>query len=357
MDELRDAAQAIAEALGQLSVVASARRHGEELARVVVDAQAAGLERLVELATDPSVLEGDPELAEVLWVHRPFRGDPTMLAELPERVDALLASIAQTGVPGLVEAAEGMLEDLAELYGWALCRAIELLHESGDSAAVRGALDDPLVASLLLAHGLHPDPLEVRVGRALQALAATLGEHGSRAQLQEVTAEGVVRIEIVGGDPRQAWRSRLAVERALTSALPDAAAVEVSGAGVEPTVERGETAFIPIGSIRRRQASPSPGPSRWIEVPELADLADLEVRRLSCDGVGLVACRVGRDYFVTIDTFVTVDTVDTLGSSLAGLRLVSLDPPVVEDAHGHRVVFSNPLPTHVSDLGVEVSVP
>jgi hypothetical protein len=89
----------------------------------------------------------------------------------------------------------------------------------------------------------------------------------------------------------------------------------------------------------------------------LADLADLEVRRLSCDSVGLVACRVGRDYFVTIDTFVTVDTVDTLGSSLAGLRLVSLDPPVVEDAHGHRVVFSNPLPTHVSDLGVEVSVP
>lgn len=344
MDDLRDAARAIDEALRQLSVVASARRHGEQLARVVVDAQAAGLERLVELAGDPAVLERDAELAEVLWVHRPFKGDPAMLAELPERVDALLDAIGQTGVPGLVEAAERMLEDLAELYGWALCRAIELLHEAGDTAAVRGALDDPLVASLLLAHGLHPDPLEVRAGRALAALAATLGEHGSRAQLLEVTADGLVRIEIVGGDGRQAWRSRLAVERALASALPDAAAVEVSGAGIEP--ERGETAFIPIGSIRRRSARPRP--TRWIEVPELADLADLEVRRLLCDGVGLVACRVGRDYFVTLDT---------LGSSAAGLRLVSLDPPAVENAQGDKLVFSDPLPTHVSDLGVEVSVP
>lgn len=350
MDALGDVARTVGDALDRLGVVASARRHGEELARVVVDAHAAGLERLVELAADRLVLEGDPDLAEVLWVHRPFKGDPNALAGLPERVDGLLNSIAQTGIPGLVDAGEQLLDELTALYGWALAHAVELLHEAGDTRAVRATLDDTMVASLLLAHGLHPDPLEQRVQRALDALAPTLGEHGSRAILTEVTAEDVVRVEVVGGDARQRWRSRLAVERALEQALPEAPGIEVSGAEAGPTLERGETVFVPLSAIRRRQQRPT----RWMAVPELAELADLEARRIACDGMRLVACRVGRDFYVVVDE-VTLEPPDLSGAD--GLRVVSVEPPTVQDRHGAIVVFSDPLPTHVSDAGVEVSVP
>jgi hypothetical protein len=333
---LDDAARAIDDALDELGRVSSAARHGDQLAAVVVDAHAAGLRRMLELAADASVLTADLALAEVLWVHE-ATGPGVAIESLGNRVETLRGAIEQCGVPGLAVAADRLVEALLELEGWALDRAIVLLHESGQSEALAAALEDPLVSALLLAHGLHPAPLAERVEQVLAACATTLGEAGGVVELLSAgDDDGRVRLRVSGGDATQRWRTRLTVERALRELVADVVELDVEGADPEP---RGTSnpAIIPITSIGRRRST------RWTELPGVAGLAEGEVRRVAHGGTAFVACRVGTDYYVARDPF----TVD-------GLRLVATSPPTIEASDGTRLVLDDPLPTHVDDHGVEV---
>jgi hypothetical protein len=325
-------------ALADLARVASAARHGDQLAAVIVDAHAAGFRRLLELAEDPAVLTGDPALAELSWVHE-VAGDGAAIETMAARVETLRASIEQAGVPGLVHAADRLVEALTELYGWALARAVELLHDSGQRATLMAALDDALVGALLLSHGMHPEPLAERVGHVVAACTTTLGHHAGAIEIVSVSeGDGRVHLRAHEGDQRQRWRTRLAVERAIRELVPDVIELVVDGADAEPRGTPAPTT-IPVTSIGRRRTT------RWAIVPELAELPDGAVTQVSADGVALVACRVGTDWFVAADPFTT-----------NSLRMVATDPPTVEAGDGTRLVFDDPWPTHVDGGVVEVAL-
>lgn len=327
---------AIGAALDELGQLASAARHADQLAAVIVDVHAAGFRRLLELADDPSVLTDDPHLCELFWLHE-AAGDGVAIATMATRIEALRSSIEQTGVPGLLGAADRLVEALSEMYGWALERAIELLHDSGQSDALRGVIDDALVGALLLSQGMHPDPLGERVAIVVAAVTESLAEHAGTIEVIEASDnDGSVRLKISGGDEKQRWRTRLTVERAIHELVADVVKLEVEGAEPEPRGTPGP-AFIPITSIGRRRST------RWAAVPGTADLADGEVAKVDIDGVALVACRVAGEWFVIPDPF----TSNTL-------RLVDVAPPTIEAADGTRVVVSDPLPTHVDNGVLEV---
>ena len=61
-----------------------------------------------------------------------------------------------------------------EFHGTGLDRALEILADAGDQgmALIEKLGRDPMVSSLLVLYGLHPDSLETRVTKAVERLAA-----------------------------------------------------------------------------------------------------------------------------------------------------------------------------------------
>ncbi len=96
--------------------------------------------------------------------------------------------------------AEELVRIISSLYGEGLRRMIRVLHdEFGERAddAIEACCADPVIASLLITHGLHPVPLEERVRRALDAVRGELRAKGGDAELIRAD-EDVVSVRIDG---------------------------------------------------------------------------------------------------------------------------------------------------------------
>ena len=350
---LHERGRTIEALLDTFSGAGAVRQRVADLVGHVVAAHAAALERLVELASEPDVLERDLELGEVLWVHRPITVDTEQFDRYGNQIESLLSAIEQSAPPHLMATAEQLAAEVRDLYGEQIERAFELLHDSGQGDTIRAALADDLVASMLVVHDLHPQSMAERVAECLDELAITLPEHGGVAHLVEVNDAGLVRIEISGGSELHRWRTRLAVEKAIDRAAPEHSGVEVIGADAEPPMAP-LTAFIPIDSIRRK--APGRTPRIWIDVPALADLGDGAISRVETDQVALVACNVGGDLYVSVDPFTPADPA--VGSGDADrFRITGYDPLTIEHADGTSHTFVAPLPVQRTGDTVEVMVP
>ncbi|MGF1599316.1 MAG: hypothetical protein ACFCVK_20790 [Acidimicrobiales bacterium] len=339
--------------LDTFSDAGAVRQRVADLIGHVVAAHAAALERLVELASEPDVLERDDELGEVLWVHRPITADTEQFDRYGNQIESLLSAIEQSASPHLMATAEHLAAEVRDLYGEQIERAFELLHDSGQGDTIRAALDDALVASMLVVHDLHPRSMAERVADCLDELAATLPEHGGVAHLVEINDDGLVRIEVTGGSELHRWRTRLAVEKAIDRAAPEHSGVEVIGADSEPPMPP-LTAFIPIDSIRRK--APGRTPRVWIDLPVLADLDDGAIRQVVTDEVALVACNVGGDLYVSVDPFKAADSAIRSGDA-DRFRITGYDPLTIEHADGTSHTFLAPLPVQRTGDTVEVMVP
>ena len=162
--------------------------------------------------------------------------------ELVERVQELLGSldeiadpVAQNRVPELVGA-------VLELYGAGLERILGVLADAGEPALpIRDALlDDGIVASLLLIHGLYPVPLEERVAKGLENVRPFLAGHGGNVELVSVEG-GIARLKLQGscdGCPASASTLENALREAIDEVAPDLLGLEVEGVvGMEETSE------------------------------------------------------------------------------------------------------------------------
>jgi Fe-S cluster biogenesis protein NfuA len=134
------------------------------------------------------------------------------------------------------EAAE-LLRLVAELYGAGLARVVELAREQ--APGLMGAMaGDELVASLLLVHGLHPEPLTSRVEGALARVRPLLAAHAGDVDLVGIDASAAsVRLRLLGGCdgcPSSSITLRTAVEQAIVAAAPEIVSIEVE----EPSTRR-----------------------------------------------------------------------------------------------------------------------
>ncbi len=94
-------------------------------------------------------------------------------------------------------------------------------------------LDDELVASLLLLHGLHPHDLMDRVQQALVDVRPYLGSHGGDVEILELDeVTGTLRLGLLGscdGCPSSTATLKYSVERAIQEAAPEIVHIEVEG--------------------------------------------------------------------------------------------------------------------------------
>jgi len=199
--------------------------------------------------------------------------------QLVERVQDLQAALeaCDESVPrGL---AEELMSAVVQMYGAGLERILDSLVEAGpEGVRVAASLpDDPLVATLLLIHDLHPVPLEQRVQQALDSVRPYMESHGGNVELLSVE-RGVARIHLRGSCSDCSASSvtlELAIKQAIEEAAPDLEGLEVEGVAPQSLpVVMSETTRL------------------WFDVESVASLTDGSLAAVNVAGSDLVVANV-----------------------------------------------------------------
>jgi Fe-S cluster biogenesis protein NfuA/nitrite reductase/ring-hydroxylating ferredoxin subunit len=215
-----------------------------------------------------------------------------------ERIERLLDASAASG-PLQRERAEELIRLVADLYGAGLERVLELAYDAGVlSDDLLGALaDDDLVSGLLLVHGLHPYPIEERVGRALDKVRPYMGTHGGDVELIEVTEDGVARLRMLGscdGCASSAVTLDLAVKDAIEAAAPEIVRIELVE---EKEAKPSASGLISVDSLtsrlRTEAAGSVSGTPQWEPIGRPEDLPAAPLWPLTVGGLEIIVCRIG----------------------------------------------------------------
>lgn len=204
-----------------------------------------------------------------------MEGPDALLArvqELQERMEAGGELVAR-------ELAQELVFAVVQMYGLGLGQIMDALFAAGEQGGriAVGLADDPLLATLLLIHDLHPVSLEARVEQALASVRPYMESHGGNVELLSVV-DGVARISLQGSCSDCSASSatlELAVKQALEEAAPDLDGLEVEGVAPQ-TIGPG----LPMASA---DALAEPGlqvvisppvPPSWFEIPRAVELRD-----------------------------------------------------------------------------------
>jgi Fe-S cluster biogenesis protein NfuA/nitrite reductase/ring-hydroxylating ferredoxin subunit len=212
--------------------------------------------------------------------------------ELVGRVQELQERLESAGDPETRAIADELLSAVVRMYGAGLERVVEVVAEADERHELARTLaDDPLVATLLMIHDLHPVPLEARVAEALESVRPYMESHGGNVELLDLV-DGVARIRLQGSCSSCSASSvtlELAIKQALEDAAPDLDGLEVEG------IEEAEAGAVPtaaaVARIERLPLAPAPTPS-WFEVDRLAGLAPGELTTADIAGAALVVANV-----------------------------------------------------------------
>lgn len=140
------------------------------------------------------------------------------------RIEKLIKKLDDGGDPELRATALELVQSVVELHGAALARMLESVVQTlPGEQALANAIEDELVASVLLLHGLHPDSIETRVLRALDKVRPYLQAHQGNVEFVSLK-NGIVRIKLLGSCgscPSSSATLKNAVEDALYEAAPD----------------------------------------------------------------------------------------------------------------------------------------
>jgi Fe-S cluster biogenesis protein NfuA/nitrite reductase/ring-hydroxylating ferredoxin subunit len=168
----------------------------------------------------------------------PTEASPEALLARVQELQSAVESAGESPPPELLEA---LLSSVVQMYGAGLERILAALAADGEDGRriAAGLTEDPLVATLLLVHDLHPVPLADRVQAALDSVRPYMESHGGNVELLSLE-HGVARIHLRGSCSSCSASSvtlELAIKQALEEAAPDLAGLEVEG--MEPEIVGG----------------------------------------------------------------------------------------------------------------------
>lgn len=143
--------------------------------------------------------------------------DTPNVEQLTARVETLLRAANSP-------AADELMQTLVTLYGEGLRRVLDAIRELPDGAqAIETLCADPFVASLLIAHDLHPIPLAERIERALDKSRPYIHSHGGKVELVSIE-DGIVELRMSGtcdGCPASSATMKLNIEREIRELAPE----------------------------------------------------------------------------------------------------------------------------------------
>jgi Fe-S cluster biogenesis protein NfuA len=150
--------------------------------------------------------------------------------DIGEAIEVRLEALQARADPRVFDQAVELLQLVGELYGNGLARFMELVDQHAPDLVARITADD-LLASLLIANGLHPEDVHQRIARALDGVRPFLAGHGGDVELLDIDERvGAVRLRLLGscdGCPSSAITLRTTVERAILEAAPEIGIIDV----------------------------------------------------------------------------------------------------------------------------------
>jgi Fe-S cluster biogenesis protein NfuA/nitrite reductase/ring-hydroxylating ferredoxin subunit len=222
---------------------------------------------------------------------------------LVARVQELQERLEAAPDPATRELAEELVSAVVQMYGAGLEQIIEALFaagEDGERIAAR-LTEDPLLATLLLIHDLHPVPLAERVQDALDSVRPYMESHGGNVELLSLE-RGVARIRLQGSCSDCSASSvtlELAIKQALEEAAPDLEGLEVEGVTVQTAGGPGlpmATGTTPVAATGMElpvvMSAPPPVPPSWFEVAAVGELADGAMTAVTVAGSDLLVANV-----------------------------------------------------------------
>jgi Fe-S cluster biogenesis protein NfuA len=149
------------------------------------------------------------------------------------RLGVLVGELEASPGGGSAVSARELVQLLMEVHGAGLERIMEIIDESGPQGEeiILKAGKDPVVRHLLLLYSLHPEDLETRVLRALDAAAPRLRKLNSEAELIDI-CEGTVRVRVNTSGHACGSTGRTVqsiVEECIYDQAPDLASLEILG--------------------------------------------------------------------------------------------------------------------------------
>ncbi|MFA5970531.1 MAG: NifU family protein [Sphingomonas sp.] len=252
----------------------------------------------------------------------PQRPEPTLSRLLGElaALEALAANWGEAERNG----AQARAAAIDALNAEAFRRLIRSMRDvPGYAEALRDAVADELVYSVLRRHGILRPSLFERVEAALDTVRPTLAGHGGDAQLVEVTGDRAV-VRFLGacdGCPASALTFYSGVKKAITEQVPEIREVkQAKGLGGGEAVH-----FTSPFAVHEQQG--------WTQAGDLADVPEGGTRIVELEGRSLLLSRFG-------------DTVTCFENACAHLGM-PMDEAGIEDGiitcphHGFRYALES----------------
>jgi hypothetical protein len=173
-------------------------------------------------------------------------------ATIGAEIESLIRKMGEPGDSRATAQAQELVRLVMSLYGAGLSRVLEIVRTEGGGphAVLERFATDPLLASLLVLHELHPHPIDIRVERALTGLGPHLPAHTHLTLVAADSASVHVRVDRPAGVQAQSGgHVRLAIERAIQEAAPEIGSIHIDGL---------EDALIQIVRPAKDPAAPQP---------------------------------------------------------------------------------------------------
>ena len=172
--------------------------------------------------------------------------------KIGERVQEL-ESIADPAMRG---AAKELVQLLMEMHASALERVLEIVFESSDGGirVIDELGHDPVVSSLLVLYGLHPEELQTRVERKLAEIRSPLFKMGAEVKTAKVIGSEVrLQVSIEGHSCGSTTRNvKAMIEEAMYLAAPDLTSLVLEG-----LEEPSPSGFVSMETLARTPAGVS----------------------------------------------------------------------------------------------------
>jgi Fe-S cluster biogenesis protein NfuA len=160
-----------------------------------------------------------------------FREDMQRIGELVQEIE----SIAD---PAVRASTKSLVQSIMDLHGRALEKALDIVAEAGESgmSTIDRLGDDPLVGSVLVLYGLHPEDIQARVVKAVDRIRPQLRKQGCEVELLDVN-EGAIRLRVETGSHScgsTAKSLQASLEGAIYDAAPDLTSLVIEGFEAKP---------------------------------------------------------------------------------------------------------------------------
>jgi Fe-S cluster biogenesis protein NfuA len=174
--------------------------------------------------------------------------DDKEFRERMQRIGGLVEEIETIADPALRATAKELVQSLMDLYGAVLERTMEIVAEAGEPGM--NLIDrlgrDPMVSSVLVLYGLHPEDIDTRVLKAIDRVKPQLRKQGCELELLALR-EGEVRLRVEKGEHTcgsTAKTVQATLEGAIYEAAPDLVSLTIEGLEEKPA-----TGFVALDEL------------------------------------------------------------------------------------------------------------